>query len=213
MSPPASRCAQTPQPKKTFVFFCFLPEANWNKSFSIKSLFFLCLSLWPPSPTPPMVEEKKERSTGDSFLYCFVVHDTRKLRQPRCTSELSIVWKAPDTIGAGGNPPSFKRWKSIFSLTFLTLSHIVSLHHDLSLTPYSARHLNKYHLSSVLTVTDQKPRTTSRLCGLGGRWERPDQPRLLCWHRLGEAESSRVRTSLQAQNCKSTNRLLLLHKC
>lgn len=88
------------------------------------------------------------------------------------------------------NPSSFKILKTIFLLTFLMLSHIVSLHHDLSLTPYSLLLLiYKYHLSSVLTVTDQKPRTTSRLCGLGGQWERRDQPRLLRWHRLGEAES------------------------
>lgn len=185
--------------------------------------------------------KKRESSTGDSLLYCFVVHNSRKLRQPRCTSELSIVWKAPDTIrgvfffflqvGVAcvfvwqdvilgwaqtgiapktvivfintpclttlhwskmfcWNPSTFKILKTIFLLTFLMLSHIVSLHHDLSLTPYSLLLLiYKYHLSSVLTVTDQKPRTTSRLCGLGGQWERRDQPRLLRWHRLGEAES------------------------
>lgn len=243
MSPPASRCAQTPQPKKTplLFFFCFLPEANWNKKlFDQKFALFRPLPLAPITYTSHGGRKKRESSTGDSLLYCFVVHNTRKLRQPRCTSELSIVWKAPDTIKAVfffflhvgvecvfvwqdvilgwaqtgiapktsilfintsrfttlhrsktfcWNPPSLKRWKSIFLLTFLMLSHIVSLRHDLSLTPHSARHLYKYRLSSVLTVPDKKPRTTSRLCGLGGRWGRRDQPRLLRWHRLGEAES------------------------
>lgn len=246
LSVPPNKCHPRPQgvhklhsQKKHLCFFSASSQRQMEtKSFSIKSLLCLGLSLWPPSPTPPMVGKKRESSTGDSLLYCFIVNNTRKLRQPRCTSELSIVWKAPDTIHGVffflqvgvvcvfvwqdvilgwaqtgiapktvilfintsrfttlhrsktfcWNPPSSKRWKSIFLLTFLMLSHIVSLSHDLSLTPYSARHFYKYRLSSVLAVIDQKPRTTSRLCGLGGWWERRDQSRLLRWHRLGEAE-------------------------
>lgn len=69
LSVPPNKCHPRPQgvhkfhsQKKHFCFFSASSQRQIEtKSFSIKSLLFLCLSLWPPSPTPPMVEEKKER--------------------------------------------------------------------------------------------------------------------------------------------------------
>lgn len=225
-------CTNSAVKKK--LFFCLLPEANWNKKL-FDQFFFYASPSGPHHLHLPWWKKKKRefnRWFASLLFHCaqhqevttkmhfWTFHHVEGARHNQgwfVGAVCVFVWQdvilgwaqmviAPKTVTLFitksrfttlhrsktfcWNPPSFKRWKkSIFLLTFWMLSHIVSLRHDLSLTPYSARHLYKYHLSSVLTVTDQKPGTTSWLCGLGGRWERRDQPRLLRWHRLGEAES------------------------
>lgn len=53
------------------------------------------------------------------------------------------------------------------------------------------------------TAIDQESRPASRLLGLGGWRGCRRQPRLLRRYWLGEAKSSRIGTSVQAQDCKS----------
>lgn len=67
----------------------------------------------------------------------------------------------------------------------------------------TSRIFYKCRLCLKPTAIDQESRPASRLRGLGGWRGCRRQPRLLRRYWLGEAKSSRIGTSVQAQDCKS----------
>lgn len=87
----------------------------------------------------------------------------------------------------------FTNWRYFTFLTLFCLWLLIQ----------TSRIFYKCGLCLKPTAIDQESRPASRLRGLGGRRGCRRQPRLLRRHRLGEAKSSWIGASLQAQDCKS----------